>query len=251
MTSIDSNPLSSNRQPASGSVIVYHAGQSDIEIQLDAEHRTIWVTKKQIAQALELTVQAVGQQIKNFKEQRGEAANRDIKQVFITATDGKTYEVEHYDATVISFVGFRAQASDRTIQFQDWIGEMLDKAITHQPPQPPTQTKPLSPAQQLLMAAQQLVDHEDRLNEVERRVEELHTAQLALSGGEHYFTIKGYFNVKGLGAIDHYAAQRWGIKAAKLSRTKGVSIGKAFDPLFGEVNSYAESILAELLVGVL
>lgn len=247
MTAIDSNPLSNSRQPVSDSIIVYHAGQSDIEIQLDTEHRTIWVTKKQIAQALDLTVQAVGQQIKNFKEQRGESANRDIKQVFITASDGKTYEVEHYDATVISFVGFRAQASDRTIQLQDWIGEILDKAITQQT----TQTKPLSPAQQLLMAAQQLVDHEERLADVERRVEELHTAQLALSGGENYFTVKGFFHIKKLGPVDHTAAQRIGKRASKLSRDRNVSIGRAYDPLYGEINSYAESILAELLGGLL
>lgn len=111
--------------------------------------------------------------------------------------------------------------------------------------------KPMSPAQQLLMAAQQLVDHEERLQQVEEQIEQLHTAQLALSGGENYYTVKGFYHVKKLGAIDHRAAAMIGRRAARLSRDRGVSIGKATDPLYGEINTYSETILTELIGGIL
>jgi len=107
--------------------------------------------------------------------------------------------------------------------------------------------KPLSPAQQLLMAAQQLVDHEQRLADAEARLEAIETAQLALSSGERFYTIKGYYAVKHLGAIDNKEALAIGRRASKLSRAKGVSIGKASDPLWGEVNTYLEGVLDELL----
>lgn len=236
-TLLDSNPLPDSRQ--TNSVIVYHAGQNDVELQLDAVHRTIWTTQRQIAQLLDLDVRTVNHHILKFKEQRGDAAVKGIRK-FEIPTNGGQQAVEHYDMTVVTYVGFRAQATDRTMQFQDWVGEMLDKALS---------PKQLSPAEMLLASAQQLVDHERRLLEVEQRVEQLHTAQLALSGGENFYTIKGYFHVKKLGAIDHTTAQRWGFKAAKLSRAKGVQIGKAFDPLYGEINTYAESVLVELIGG--
>jgi len=108
---------------------------------------------------------------------------------------------------------------------------------------------PMSPAHQLLLAAQQLVDHEDRLRQVEEQIEQLHTQQMALSGGENYYTIKGFYHVKHLGAIDHRAAAQIGRRASRLSRDRGVSIGKATDPLYGEINTYPESILIELIGG--
>ncbi len=129
-------------------LIVYQPNP-DISISLIADYaqHTIWATQKQISQALDLTVQAVSQQVQHFKKIRGAQANQAIKQLFITASDGKTYEVEHYNMTVIAFIGFRAQANERTLNFQDWVGEQLDTVLATQQ----TAINVLDPLDQLKM----------------------------------------------------------------------------------------------------
>lgn len=95
-----------------------------------------------------------------------------------------------------------------------------------------------------IMEAQQaqLADHEDRLARVESR-------QTAMEEGAGYFTVLGYINYCKLPTIDFPTAQGIGRKATRLSNERGVHIGKATDPRFGEVNTYHESILDAVMRG--
>lgn len=109
-------------------IVVYHSPDGDIETRLDVENKTVWQTQKQIAANLHITPQSVGQSVKRFKEERGEAANSSIKSDFIVTSDGKQRSVEHYDLTLIAYIGFKAKANERVIAFQNWVGEKLKEA---------------------------------------------------------------------------------------------------------------------------
>ena len=85
--------------------------------------------------------------------------------------------------------------------------------------------------------------HDDRLHRIEAR-------QAAFEDGVSYFTVLGYANyIKA--HIDLAIASRIGMRASGLSRQRGIPIDKVRDPRFGEVNSYHESILAEVVGGML
>lgn len=100
--------------------------------------------------------------------------------------------------------------------------------------------KPKSPAEMLVFYANQLLENERRMNNIESKVNEIN-AKIA-THNEDYFTIAGYASLRGVN-IDTSKANMLGRKAAKLSREYGYEIGKVTDSRFGKVNSYHLDIL--------
>lgn len=105
--------------------------------------------------------------------------------------------------------------------------------------------KPKSLAEQALIHAQALVDHENRLAEHDQRLIMLES-RVQREPDEH--SIIGYCNMHRI-AIDLRSAQTAGIQARRLSLERGLPIGKVADPRFGEVNTYKDEILDEVFAG--
>lgn len=83
------------------------------------------------------------------------------------------------------------------------------------------------------MIVQQLEEQEQINHQVKERLE-LHTERIddleakILSIDENYYSISGYCALNSIDCpLDK--AQKWGLGATKLSNSKGVSIGKAYD----------------------
>lgn len=100
--------------------------------------------------------------------------------------------------------------------------------------------KPKSPAEMLVFYANQFLEHERRMNNIESKVNEINAK--ITTHNEDYFTIAGYASLRGLN-IDTSKANMLGRKATKLSREYGYNIGKVTDSRFGKVNSYHLDIL--------
>lgn len=210
----------------SNEIVIYNPSDSNTSVQLQADYeaRQIWATQKQIAQSLGLTIQAVNQQIANFKQQRGAAAERSIKHWLIVAEDGKQREVEHYDTTVIAFVGFRAKATDQTIAFQDWVGEILNRQIA---------TKPMSNGDLLVAMAESFRALEQKVDAVVDRLDD-----------KEFLSIDTWCRVQGIkeGIKSPAVRSMWGKEASALSRASGIEIKKALDEPHAP-NRYHVSIL--------
>lgn len=71
------------------------------------------------------SVQAINYHIKNFKKSHADYVQRVIKKSLITASDGKTYEVEIYNLKVITYVGYRLNETAQTLAFQEWVDDIL------------------------------------------------------------------------------------------------------------------------------
>ncbi len=65
-----------------------------------------------------------------------------------------------------------------------------------------------------------------------------------------HFTVMGYANLVGI-PMDAKTAATLGRRCAALSRQRGLIIGDVSDPRFGNVHSYHESVLLEVLPGTL
>lgn len=65
-----------------------------------------------------------------------------------------------------------------------------------------------------------------------------------------HFTVMGYANLIGQ-SVDVRTAASLGKRCAALSRQRGLVIGDVSDPRFGAVHSYHDSVLREVLPGVL
>jgi prophage antirepressor-like protein len=109
--------------------------------------------------------------------------------------------------------------------------------------------QPLSPAEQLLAAAQQLVEHERRMATIQQtqaeqaqRLADIEHRQTAIEEGSQYFTVIAFANRPGR-RIDNSQALSLGRYAGRYSRKHGYPIGQAPDSRYGHVNTYHADVL--------
>jgi len=104
--------------------------QSDASAQLEVllQNETIWLTQAQMVMLFERDQSVISKHIRNiFKE--GELDKNSVYAKFAyTATDGKTYEVEHYSLDVIISVGYRVKSQKGT-QFRIWANKILKEYL--------------------------------------------------------------------------------------------------------------------------
>lgn len=135
-------------------------------------------------------------------------------------------------------------------RFELWVYDRIQELITTGE----TRLKGIPPsgfAATLRLLAEQW-EKQERINEDVR--EELHkTAQRLdeleskiISVDDHYYTIAGYCNLKKIPCPLHLAKE-WGKTAAALSRQKSIPTGTAHDERYGQVRTYHEDVLQEVI----
>ncbi len=111
------------RELPGGEVILYQRdGAPAIDVRLVSD--TVWLSLNQLADLLGRNKSTISRHISNvFAE--GELERSSVVAEFATtASDGKTYQVEHYNLDVIISVGYRVKSSQGT-QFRIWATERL------------------------------------------------------------------------------------------------------------------------------
>jgi prophage maintenance system killer protein len=105
-------------------IIIYKSEDNQIEVNVQSDGDTVWLSQQQMAVLFEQTKQNISLHINNcFKE--GELnANSVVKESLITATDGKKYKTKSYNLDVIISVGYRVK-SVRGTQFRIWANTVL------------------------------------------------------------------------------------------------------------------------------
>lgn len=78
-------------------VVVYQSPDGAIELRGDIEQETLWITQKQMGQIFNVDVRTVNEHLKNIFKNKELNENSFIRKFRITANDGKTYQVDHYD----------------------------------------------------------------------------------------------------------------------------------------------------------
>ncbi len=99
---------------SSKQIIIYQARNGAIEFRGDFERETIWGTQKQIAEVFGVDVRTISEHLRNiFKS--NELDERSVVRKFrITASDGKTYNTNHYNLDAIISVGYRVNSRQAT-----------------------------------------------------------------------------------------------------------------------------------------
>ena len=107
-------------------LIIYQNGELEINVSLKNE--TVWLNRNQIAELFNRDVKTIGKHINNvFKD--GELEKFSVVANFATtASDGKTYNVEHYNLDVIISAGYRVK-SKKAVHFRQWATKVLKEYI--------------------------------------------------------------------------------------------------------------------------
>ena len=99
-------------------------------IEVRYEDGTLWLTQKMMANLFDVSVPTINEHLKNvFSE--GELEEPSVIRKFrITASDGKSYNTNHYNLDAVISVGYRVN-SIRATQFRRWATQVLKQyAIT-------------------------------------------------------------------------------------------------------------------------
>ena len=107
---------------------IYQTSEGETQIEVKFEQGTVWLNRQQIALLFDRDVKTIGKHVNNvFKE--GELTKDSVVANFaITASDSKTYQVDHYNLDVIISVGYRIK-SQRGTQFRQWATQRLKEYL--------------------------------------------------------------------------------------------------------------------------
>ncbi len=111
-----------------GEFLLYQTEDGRTRVEVRVEHETVWLTQKQMAELFQKDVRTVSEHIGNIFEEAELQPDSVIRNVRITAADGKQYDTQHYSLDVIISVGYRVK-SLRGTQFRIWATQRLREFI--------------------------------------------------------------------------------------------------------------------------
>lgn len=111
-----------------GEIAFYRSSDDRVELQVNLDKETVWLNRHQLAELFDRDIKTIGKHINNVFEE-GELPQKSVVAQFATtASDGKVYQVEHYNLDVVISVGYRVK-SQRGTQFRIWATERLKEYI--------------------------------------------------------------------------------------------------------------------------
>jgi len=109
-------------------LLLYTAPSGKVKVECLFHGETIWLPQKKIAELFGVGVPAISKHLSNIFE-GGELVEDSVVSILeITAADGKTYQVKHFNLDAIISVGYRVNSS-RATQFRIWATQRLREFI--------------------------------------------------------------------------------------------------------------------------
>lgn len=112
-------------------IAIYDNGEIEIRVQLEED--STWVTQKQLSLLFEVEVHTVNYHIKNIFKSKELNYNATTRKIRIVRTEGKrkiSRDIEHYNLDIIISVGYRVN-SIRATMFRQWATGILKKYIVN------------------------------------------------------------------------------------------------------------------------
>lgn len=109
-------------------IIFYTTPQGEVRIEVFFEEETFWLSQKKIAELFDKDVRTVNEHLTRIFEEGELSRDSVIRNFRITATDGKSYETQHYNLDAIIAVGYRVNSS-RATKFRIWATNTLKEFI--------------------------------------------------------------------------------------------------------------------------
>ena len=105
-----------------GEIVVYQPDEIT-RLEVMVENETVWLNRHQLALLFDRDIKTIGKHINNALNE--ELSGLEVVANFATtASDGKTYLVEHYNLEMILSIGYRVK-SQRGIHFRRWANTIL------------------------------------------------------------------------------------------------------------------------------
>ena len=107
-------------------LILFETADKEIKLTVPIKNNTVWLNRKQLAELFGRDVKTIGKHINNALKE--ELDNSVVANFATTASDGKVYQVEHYNLDMIISIGYRVK-SNRGVEFRKWANSILKEYL--------------------------------------------------------------------------------------------------------------------------
>ena len=108
-------------------IIIYEPNYLPTHIEVQVKDDTVWLNRQQLALLYGRDVKTIGKHILNARKEELRGVSVGAK-FATTATDGKVYQVEHYNLDMILSLGYRVKSA-RGVEFRIWTNTILKKYL--------------------------------------------------------------------------------------------------------------------------
>lgn len=120
-----------NLEPQKSSAAQYltyiaSVGQVDERFEIRYEDENIWMSQKMLAQVYGVEVPNISYHLRKLFQDAELDKNLVIKEILITAQDGKKYTVNHYNLQVIIALGFKID-NEKAVAFRKWANQIVSE----------------------------------------------------------------------------------------------------------------------------
>lgn len=106
---------------------LYESASGEIILEVRAGDDTVWLTRQQMAALFGRDVKTIGKHIANARNE--ELSKMSVVAKFATtASDGKSYQTEHYNVDAVLSVGYRVKSSEG-VHFRRWATDVLHRYV--------------------------------------------------------------------------------------------------------------------------
>ncbi|MCC7575932.1 MAG: virulence RhuM family protein [Methanomethylovorans sp.] len=108
-------------------IVLYKATDGTICLDVRTDGDTVWLNRNQMAVLFDRDVKTIGKHINNAlnEELQGFPV---VAKFATTASDGKSYNVEHYNLDAVLSVGYRVKSA-RGVDFRKWASNILKEYV--------------------------------------------------------------------------------------------------------------------------
>ncbi|GAB1467426.1 virulence RhuM family protein [Candidatus Cloacimonadota bacterium] len=120
--------MANDTLPVRSEFLIYQSKDGKTKLQTRIFNDSVWLSLKELSELFDIDKSGISRHLKNIFES-GELSRDAVVAFFaITATDGKTYKVEHFNLDAIISVGYRVNSIIGT-HFRQWATGRLKEYI--------------------------------------------------------------------------------------------------------------------------
>jgi len=105
---------------------VASTGAGDEKYEIRYQDENIWMSQKMLAAVYGVEVPNISYHLRKLFADAELDKGSVIKEILITASDGKSYLVNHYNLQVIIALGFKID-NERAVQFRKWANQIVSE----------------------------------------------------------------------------------------------------------------------------
>ncbi len=109
-------------------IIIYTTDDGQSSVVLVSADGMVWLSQMQMAKLFATSKQTISYHISNILKENELTKNSVVKEILTTASDGKSYPVEHYSLDMVLALGYRIKGI-RGTQFRQWATRNLSEYL--------------------------------------------------------------------------------------------------------------------------